>query len=134
MKSTIHTAIAAAGVAALLMLGACAESGLTPTEQAALTPADRVFELRSEFEMLTRVGANYAKQPACSATLVTACHDKAVTAALSKYGHAADDQIKSAEVLVRSGTATPAQTDSAITGARTALASLSAYVVAKGIN
>lgn len=133
LRPTIHTLISVAGICFLVLLAGCAESGLTPQQKAALTPADRVYEVRSEFEFLTRAGANYAKQPDCTPAVIVGCKDKVVVANFAKYVHAADDQLKAADTLVRSGTATPDQSENAIAGARSAVAALSAYVLVHGV-
>ncbi len=60
-------------------LGACA---ITPADLEPLTPTERVYVLKQDFDKKLDVVLRYAKQPPCSAVRVVACSDQEVVKAL----------------------------------------------------
>lgn len=59
----------------LFVLSGCAASGLSPEEQANLTPQAKLFGVESEFKTALVIINQYSNQPFCTKTLVVACAD-----------------------------------------------------------
>ncbi len=62
-----------------LGLGGCA---ITPADLEPLTPTERVYVLKKDFDKKLDVVLRYAKQPPCSAVRIVACSDEEVVKAL----------------------------------------------------
>ena len=110
----------------ILVVAACAST------MADLTPQQRVFALKSEFDVLLEQVVDYANQPECSATVVVACHDPAVVMRAGELAMDADEVLDQAEAVVRAG-GTPTDAASYAQLARAAIAQLSAYLIEKGV-
>lgn len=62
-------------IALVLLLGACA---ITPVDLEPLTPTERVYVLKTDFNKKLDVVLRYASQPPCSEVRVVACSDDEV--------------------------------------------------------
>ncbi len=103
---------------------------LTEQEQAALTPAARLFQLQGEMNIaLTQINV-YSSQPFCSDTLILACADRQVVIQAARIATEANGAVRGAQAAVRAGAV-----DSALlaSGARVAVARLGQYLLAKGV-
>lgn len=110
----------------ILLLAACAST------MADLTPQQRVFALKSEFDLLLDQVVDYAEQPPCTATIVVACHDPSVVARAGELAFETDGVLDQAEAVVRAG-GTPEDAASYAQLARAAVAQLSAYLIQEGV-
>lgn len=117
-----------------LLLANCSltttHSQLTEEERDALTPQLRVYEVRKDYNRLAMRVDDYAKQPPCTETLVTACSDTEVVLTAYDWLRDADVALDEAEVIVRGGGATP---EGKLSLSRDALRRLSTYLAAKQI-
>lgn len=123
-----HWIVAIGLFAALLLLGGCTTSGLTPAEKAQLTPAQRVYALAGEYDILLDQVLVYARQPECGGEVVIACADREVVSAAAQFARQADDALDMAELAVRTGDPGAANYAAA---ARMLVARLSAFVIAR---
>lgn len=110
----------------ILVVVACASS------MADLSPQQRVFALKSEFNLLLDEVVDYANQPPCTATMVVACHDPVVVAQAGNLAFEADGVLDQAEAVVRAG-GSAEDAASLAQLARAAIAQLSAYLIQEGI-
>jgi hypothetical protein len=117
----------------LFLLTACQAttfSQLTDAERALMKPVHHVYAARLDYNRLLQLFLNYSRQPPCSETLVVACSEGVVVLTALDYFREVDTMLDQAEVIVRGGGDTP---ESLLSGSRRALATLSAYLVAKEI-
>ena len=120
-------------IALALFLAACAGTTtgqLTDAERDQMKPVHHVFAARLDYNRLLTQVAAYSLQPACGEVVVVACSEGVVVVTALSYLTKADEALDTAEMIVRGGGDTP---EDLLSGSRRALATLSAYLVAKEI-
>lgn len=110
----------------VLVIAACAST------MGDLSPQQRVFALKGEFDIMLDEIVAYSEQPPCDAVLVTACSDAAVVERAAELAEDADEVLDQAEAVVRAG-GTPEDASGYAQLARAAIAQLSAYLIQNGV-
>lgn len=118
----------------LLLTAACGNSmsvtgQLSDEEYSALSPQAHVFAARLDFNRVLSIVTTYARQPACSATVIVGCSDTEVVRYARDILKEIDGILDEAEIVVRGGGDAPV---SSLEASRTALGRLTTYLVAKG--
>lgn len=127
----LQSAWIAALLALFLLLGGCVgTSGLSEAEKAQLTPAQRVYALKGEYDILLGQVIAYARQPECSEVLAIACAEPEIVATSAVFARQADDALDTAELAVRTDDLASANYAAV---ARMLVARLSAYLITKEI-
>ena len=121
---------------AALLAGACSMTTvgqLTEAEKEAMTPALHVFAARQDYNRVLQVVGTYASQPTCTAQVVVACADTEVLQFVFPIMSEADEVLDTAESLVMAGFVEMSDVAGKVTMSRTAVAKVTAYLVAKEI-
>lgn len=111
----------------VLVVAACAASTMEN-----LTPQQRIFALKGEFDILLAEVVAYADQPECTATLIAGCSEPAIVGRAVELAEDADEALDQAEAVVRAG-GTPDDAAGYAQFARAAVAQLSGYLLQNGI-
>jgi hypothetical protein len=121
-------------IALSLLVGACGmtTSGqLTDAEYDQMSPAHHIYAARLDYNRLLGKVVTYASQPQCTEVVVVACSEDVVVNTAFNVLVEVDTSLGKAESMVKG--VIPGDPMGLLGGSRQALATLSAYLVAKEI-
>ena len=96
-----------------------------------LTPEQRVFAIKSEYDIVLGTVVEYAEQPACTTDIVVACSDPEIVAKALEFAEDTKEGLDEAEAAVRA--VEGEGSEAYVSFARAALSRLTAYLIAEGV-